>query len=142
MRLVVLLGVFAFVANPASGQNREPPPPPRYGVDADLDVFPQDSPKAALASVVKAIDARRYSYLAAQLADPDEVDKRLGQLGGKFDNYVRQVTERLTSDPEVVRQLRRLSAEGEFNVNGDAATVSHKQIPGRQVFLRKVGSRW
>jgi hypothetical protein len=142
MRTTAMLGLMLLVVAPAVGQNREPPPPPRYGVDADLDAFPQDTPKAALASVVKAIDSRRYSYLAAQLADPEATDKRVAAFGGKFDAYVRQITERLTADPEAVRQLRRFAVEGEFNVTGDAAVVSHKEIQGRQVFLRRVGSRW
>ena len=52
------------------------------------------------------------------------------------------VTDRLTNDPETVRELRRLASEGEVNESGDAATVSHKEIKGRQVFLRKVSGRW
>ena len=142
MRAAVVLGVLVCLAPSAAAQRREPPPPPRYGVEADLDAFPQDTPKAALASVVKAIDAGRFSYLAAQLADPDMVDKRVKELGGKFESYVKLVTERLTGDPEVVRELRRFASEGEVNASGDAATVTLKDVQGRQVFLRKAGSRW
>ena len=141
MRATVVLGLLVTVVSSAYGQKREPPPPPRYGVEADLDVYPQDSPKAALASVVRVIDARRFSYLAAQLADPDAVDKRVQELGG-FDRYVKLVSDRFTDDPEAVRELRRFASEGEISENGDAATVSHKEIKGRQVFLRKVGGRW
>jgi len=141
MRATVILGLLMALATPAFGQKREPPPPPRFGVEADLDVYPQDTPKAALASVVKAVDARRFSYLAAQLADPDAVDKRVQEPGG-FDHYVKLVGDRFTDDPEAVRELRRFASEGEINESGDAATVSHKEIKGRQVFLRKVGGRW
>ncbi|HEY1379037.1 MAG TPA: hypothetical protein VGF55_19710 [Gemmataceae bacterium] len=141
MRATVVLGLLMTLSAPAVGQKREPPPPPRYGVEADLEVYPQDTPKAALASVVKAIDARRFNYLAAQLADPDAVDKRVQELGG-FDRYLKLVTRRFTDDPEAVRELRRFASEGEINESGDAATVSHKETKGRQVFLRKVGGRW
>jgi hypothetical protein len=140
MRTTVVISIL-LAAAPAFAQKAETAKP-RFGVEADLDVYPQDTPKAALASVVKAIDGRRFAYLAAQLADPDEVDKRVTGLDGKFDRFVKLVTDRLTDDPETVRQLRRFAAEGEFNVNGDAASVSEKGITGKQVFLRKVGSRW
>jgi hypothetical protein len=142
MRTLIGLGVVLIMTAFTLAQPKEPPPPPRYGVDADPDVFPQDTAKAALASVVKAIDAKRYTYLAAQLADPDEVDKRVQDLGGKFDAYVKLVAERLTDDPEAIRQLRRFSSEGEINVNGDAAAATHKDIKGKQVALRKIGNRW
>jgi hypothetical protein len=142
MRTAVAFGILVLLAAPAVGQKKDPPPAPRYGVEADLEVYPQDTAKAALASVVKAIDARRFGYLAAQLADPDAVDKRVQQLGGQFDRYVKLVTDRLTNDPETVRELRRFSSEGEVNESGDAATVTVKEIKGRQVFLRRVGGRW
>jgi hypothetical protein len=130
------------ITAPVAGQKKDLPPAARYGIEADLDAYPQDSAKMALASAVKAIDARRFDYLAAQLADPDEVDKKVQDLGGKFERYVKQVSDRFLDDPEAVRQLRRFAAEGEFNVNGDSATVSNKEIKGRQVFLRRVGGRW
>jgi hypothetical protein len=140
MRTAVVFGIL-LAAAPAVAQKIERPPA-RFGIDADLDAYRQDTPKAALASVVKAIDARRFGYLVAHLADPDEVDKRVQELDGKFERYFKVVSDRLTDDPEAVRQLRRFASEGEFDVNGDAATVSHKEIKGKQVFLRKVGSRW
>src|SRR5437588_718612 len=102
MRTAVILGVLVATV-PCAAQNREPPPPPRYGIEAD---------------------------------------KRLQELGGRFDAYVRLITDRLAADPETVRQLRRLAVEGEFIVSGDTATVSHKEVKGRQVFLRKIASRW
>lgn len=142
MRSAVVLGTLIMIVAPAAGQKKDPPPATRFGIEADLEAYPQDSAKAALASVVKAIDARRFDYLAAQLADPDEVDKKVQDLGGKFERYVKLVSDRLADDPDAVRQLRRFAAEGEFNVNGDAATVAHKEIKGRQVFLRRAGGRW
>jgi hypothetical protein len=142
MRTAVAIGILVLLTAPAAAQKKEPPPAARYGVEADLEVFPQDTAKAALASVVRAIDERRFSYLAAQLAEPGAVDKRVQELGGQFDRFVKVVSDRLTNDPEAVRDLRRFAAEGEFNESGDTATVSHKEIKGRQVFLRKAGGRW
>jgi hypothetical protein len=142
MRTAVILGVFVLVAGPAPGQKKDPPPAPRYGVEADLDAYPQDTPKAALASVIKAIDTRRFSYLAAQLADPDVVDKRVQELGGRFESYVKLIADRFTDDPASVKQLRRFLSEGDWEEGGEAATVKLKDVKNRQVFLRKIGSRW
>ena len=46
-----------------AGQPRPVKPPPRYAIDADLDTYPQATPKDALRSVLKAIDAQRIDYL-------------------------------------------------------------------------------
>lgn len=142
MRTTVAFGILVLLAAPATAQKKDPPPAPRFGVEADVEVYPQDTPKTALASVLRAIDARRYDYLAAQLADPDAVDKKVQAAGGQFDRYVKLVTERLTGDPETVRELRRFASEGEINESGDSATVTVKEIKGRQVYLRKVSGRW
>jgi hypothetical protein len=142
MRTAVAFGILVLLAGPVLGQKKDPPPAARFGIEADLDVYPQETAKAALTSVVRAIDARRYDYLAAQLADPDAVDKRVRDLGGQFDRYVKLVTDRLAGDPETVRELRRFASTGEVNESGDSATVTVKEIKGRQVFLRKAGGRW
>ena len=142
MRTAIAITVVLIATISAVAQKKEPPPPPRFGIEADLEIYPQDTPQASLASVLKAIDAKRFAYLAAHLSDAETVDKRVNELGGKFESYVKLVTDRLSDDPEAVRQLRRFSSEGEFNVSGDAATVSHKEIKGRQVFLKKIGGRW
>jgi hypothetical protein len=142
MRTAVVLGVFVLLIGPAPGQQKEPPPPPRYGVEADLDAYPQNTPKAALASAIRAIEGRRFSYLAAQLADPASVDMHVQELGGKFDRYVQLVTDRYADDPGAVKQLRRFLNEGDWQEGADTTTVTHKEIKNRQVYLRKVGSRW
>jgi hypothetical protein len=141
MRRAVTIGILVAVAGSVAGQKKESPPA-RYGIEADLEVYPQDTVKSAMSSVLKTIDARRFDYLAAQLADPDGVDKRVQELGGKFEKFVKIVAERYGGDPEAIRELRRIAAEGEVKESGDAASVSHKQIKGRQVFLRKSAGRW
>ena len=55
---------------------------PRYGIDADLKSYPQGTPKEALASVLKAIDGKRFDYLVAQLADPTFIDDRIKRVHG------------------------------------------------------------
>ena len=51
----------------------------------DLKTYPQATAKEALASVLKAVEAKRIDYLVAQLADPAYIDDRVQRLyGGKF----------------------------------------------------------
>jgi hypothetical protein len=141
MRKAVTISILVAMVGAVSAQKKEPPPV-RYGIEADLEAYPQDTVKAAMSSVLRTIEARRFDYLAAQLADPDGVDKRVQELGGKFEKFVKIVAERYGGDPEAIRELRRIVAEGEVNESGDAASISHKQIKGRQVFLRKSAGRW
>jgi hypothetical protein len=127
------------------GEDRQPrpaKPPPRYAIDADLDTYPQSTPKDALRAVLKAIDAQRIDYLLAHLADPDFVDQRVRELGGRFENLLRVTTENLADDPESVRDLRRFSSDGAWQEGGGAASVKHKDIQGRQAFFRKMDNRW
>jgi hypothetical protein len=142
MRTGVVLSMLLVTTGPALGQQKEPPPPSRYGIDADLDIYPQNSPKAALTSVVKAIDDRRLNYLAAQLAVPATVDKRVAERGGRFYDYVRLITERFSADPDAVGALRRLAREGEVKAEGDTAVISHKDVKGKDAIFRKIGTRW
>src|SRR5262245_48305379 len=61
----------------------------RHGVALDLKGFPQGTAKEALASVLKAIDAKRIDYLVAQLADPAFIDARVKKVyGGAFSEQV------------------------------------------------------
>jgi hypothetical protein len=123
-------------------QGRSSAPVPRYGIDADLETYPQASAKDALRSALKAIDAHRIDYMLAQLADPEFVDKRVQELGGRFENLVRVTTANLADDPESVRELRRFLSEGEWQESGDTAAVGHKEVKGRQAFFKKIGNRW
>src|SRR4051812_8174040 len=74
--------------------------PPRFGVEVDFDRFPQATPKEALRSVLKAIEARKFDYLLAQLAEPTFVDKRVKELGGRFELMVKETAQKLDADPE------------------------------------------
>ena len=118
------------------------PPARRYGIEADLKTFPQATPKEALASVLKAIDAKRIDYLLAHLADPQFVDQRVKENGGRFDALVEETTGKLVDDPSAAKQLRRFLREGEWKIDADSASVQLKDVSDRAVYLRKVGERW
>lgn len=131
-----LLGLFA----PAAvGQNA---PGTRYGVEPNLDSYPQASPKECLESVVKAIDGGQFDYLLAQLADPQFVDSRVKTLGGDFREAVRETKARIGDDPSAAKELRRFAKEGQVEDAGDGASIRLKDVKNRAVFVKKVKDRW
>jgi len=141
MRFAVICGIVFAALTPAYGQQKEPPPPARFGVEADLDKYPQDTPKAAIDSAMKAIDARRYSYLVAHIMTPEFVDARVTDAGS-FEAFVKQVATRLVDDPEVVREMRKFAVNDEISQSGDTATITNKAFKGRTLTLKKAGNRW
>jgi hypothetical protein len=142
MRYLVAMCLVCVPAGVITAQQGRPPaPPPRYAIEADLDTYPQATPKDALRSVLKAIDARRIDYLLAHLADPEFVDQRVQALG-RFEEVVRATTDNLADDPASVRELRRFLNDGEWQESGEAASAGHKEVKGRRAFFRKSGTRW
>jgi hypothetical protein len=57
-------------------------------VPANLDLFPQDSPKASLTSAVKAVEKERTDYLAAHLIDPAFIDRKVEERAGLMQKEV------------------------------------------------------
>ena len=143
MRLAVafLVGV-VFVAGALAQQSKDAKPARRYGIEPNLESYPQATPKEALASVLQAIDQNRVNYLLAQLADPDFVDRRVKALGGKFEELVRETTAKLADDPGAVKELRRFLKEGDWEERSDTASAQVKDLKDRRVFFRKIGGRW
>jgi hypothetical protein len=113
----------------------------RHGVAPDAKAYPQATAKDALASALKAIDAKRFDYLVAQLADPDFVDDRVKRVyAGKFDEQVQDTQTRL--DPATVKQLRRFAKDGAWTVGKTTAVVGLDDVKERVVRLVKKGDRW
>jgi hypothetical protein len=133
--LALVTGFLALVWLPAAE------PAARYGVAADLKTWPQATPKDTLTSVLKAIDAKKFDYLVAQLADPDFIDGRVRKIyAGRFDEQVQDTRARL--DPAAVKLLRRFLAEGVWTTDKTSASVRLKDVEGRVVrFVQKDG-RW
>lgn len=142
MRYLVSIGLIVAWSGAGIGQGSAERVPPRFGIEADLDKYPQKTFKDTLRSVLKAIDEQKINYLMAHLGDPAHVDKLVKDHGGRFDLVVKETTEKLAANSETVKELRRFLAEGEWSESGETATAKHKDIKGRQVFLRKIGSRW
>ncbi len=113
----------------------------RFGIAPDLQTYPQGTAKETLTSVLKAIDAGRFDYLVAQLADPAWVDDRVARLyGGRFADQVEDTRARL--DSSTVKLLRRLLQEGEWMADKDQESLRLKDVSDRGVFFCKKGGRW
>jgi hypothetical protein len=137
MRVGVFLGLACAAGWGAAGDA----PAARYGVEADLKAYPQDTPKAALASVLKAAEAKQFEYLDAQLADPAFIDDRVQRLyGGDFAEQVKDTRDRL--DPLTLKQLRRFLDDGDWTEDDMTASALLKDVPDRVVSLRKKDGRW
>ena len=124
-------------------QEAKQAPPRRYGIEANLRDYPQETPKETLASVLRAIERRRINYLLAHLADPTFVDKRVKEIyGGDFEELVRETSRKLADNPAAVKELGRFLKEGEWEGGDTTASVKLKDLKDRQVFFRKIGRRW
>lgn len=113
----------------------------RFGVALDAANYPQATPQEAFASVLKAAQQNRITYLVAHLADPAFIDERVEKLyGGKFAEQVADTAARL--DPGTLKLLQRLAKEAEWNVADKEAILTTKAIENRSVYMKKVGDRW
>src|SRR5262245_58153504 len=138
MRAAVVVGVFVVLVGAAAAQEKDEQPAKRFGVEADLDGYPQTTPKDALRSAIRAVDNGGLACRVAHLADPAGAAGRVRDLGA-FDRLLQVVRDNFANNPEELKQLRRFCAEGEVEERGEAAAFKHKDIKARQIFLRKVG---
>ena len=143
MRWLGTVGLIASCWVVALAQDKEGLPPKRYGIFADVRRFPQGSPKETLASVLAALEQKRFDYLMAHLADPDFVDQRVKKLNGDFEEVVREARTKYSENPDTPKLLQRFLKEGEWQGgDGDTASVQLKDVKDRRVFFRKVEARW
>jgi hypothetical protein len=141
-RVFVLSIVLVWVVG-VSAQAPKEAPPRRYGIEANLRDYPQETPKEALASVLRAIERGRINFLLAYLADPAFVDNRVKVVyGGDFEELVRETTTKLANNPNAAKELERFLKEGEWEGGESSAGAKLKDVKDRQVFFKKIGPRW
>jgi hypothetical protein len=127
----------------------------RFGIEAERNRYPQDTPQKALASVLRAIDNNQVDYLLAHLADPRFVDKRVADREAQYPNLdkksrqraafevlVKETTAHFAEEPQLVKDLRRFSSKGEWEAKDNEASAKVKELPSRRVFLRRVETGW
>src|SRR5262249_3595000 len=101
----------------------------------------QGTAKETLASVLKAVEAKRFDYLVAHLADPEFVDDRVKRLyGGKFEQQVEDTRTRL--DAPAVELLKKFAKDGEWKEEKNHCVVGLKDDKERCVHLRQQNGRW
>jgi hypothetical protein len=140
--LTAVVGVACAAAALAARDTKPPEPAKRHGVEADLKAYPQDTPKEALASVLKAVEDKRLDYLVAQLTDPQFVDRRVKDTAGDFDGLVKEATAKLVDDPGPARQMQRLLKDGDWEIQDDRASAHLKDARDRWCYFRKQDGRW
>ncbi len=156
LALAALTVGLAALAAPAQ-DDRMPPDPLalRFGMNVNYLSYPQKTPEDALRSVVRALEKRRVEYLVAQLADPGLVDARIAEYseaasGGRaearifaaLERLVRETEAHFLADPQLLRELRVLARDAEWQTNDDQAVATSKDVPERKVFMRRIGPRW
>ena len=113
----------------------------RYGIAPDSKSFPQSTAKEALASVIKAVDEKKFDYLVAQLADPTFVDDRVKRIyGGKFAEQVQDTRGRL--DLPTVKLLKRFLKDGKWTIDSSSARVQLDDVKDKSVCLVQKDGRW
>jgi hypothetical protein len=142
MRIAMALGlILTLTAGISAQEKKTEAPPPRYGVEADLQTYKQGSAKETLASIAEAVRRTRIDYVVAQLTDPIFIDAKVTEFGGDFQKLVKEVEEHL-NDPKLRQEFVRFLKEGVVEESGTSAKVTLKDVPKRQMTLRKSGERW
>jgi hypothetical protein len=157
----------------AMGQATEPEV--RFGVRQNTAVYPQDTAKNTMSSLLRVLDRQRYDYLVAFFMEPGYVAEQLRitypkfeaaareQVRGEnlaqkgfspaaireritelatqanFEYLVRRVRTKLDSDPDTLKEMRRIARNGDIQDEGETATVRFKEIKDRAIFLHKIG---
>lgn len=59
-----------------------------------------------------------------------------------FRQLQRDVAQKLTDDPQAVKDIRRVALDGMFADADPAATGTHPEVKGRTLYFKKAGDRW
>jgi hypothetical protein len=59
-----------------------------------------------------------------------------------FKVFVREIEQKLTDDPQVVKDFRRVLRDTPFPNAETAIAVTHPDLKGRSLYFKKIGTRW
>jgi len=73
-----------------------------------------------------------------------ELQGRIKDLGTRanFRTLVGQIGQQVAGEPQHVKDLRRFARAAEFQVAGDTATATLKDVKDRALYFKKVNNRW
>jgi hypothetical protein len=116
--------MFAIAASLSAQPKQQPfdgkEPPKRFGLRQSPELYPQDSPKSALYSAVRALDKDRYDYLIAHLLEPGYVNEQLAISYPAFEKRSRaqvedeQLAKKGFGREFIVNRIRDLATQANF----------------------------
>lgn len=59
-----------------------------------------------------------------------------------FKQLLRDIEQKLTDDPQTIKDLRRIARDGAFADAESVATATHPDVKGRTLYFKKIGERW
>jgi hypothetical protein len=59
-----------------------------------------------------------------------------------YRQLLRDIQQKLTDDPQTVRDLRRIARDGSFADADPVSTATHPDVKGRALYFKKIGNRW
>jgi hypothetical protein len=59
-----------------------------------------------------------------------------------FKQLVKDIEQKLSDDPQTVKEFRRVLRDGTFAEGEPTASATHPDLKGRTLYFRKVGARW
>ena len=119
----------------------------RFGIKQYPQLYPQDTPKKALASVLDAIDKERYDYLVAHLLLPEFVDEQLKTTYGyyhklAYDKAQQDGLLRSRADLKQVKErISELAAQANFQYLVRRMKTKHADDPQSLKELRQMLSQ-
>jgi hypothetical protein len=91
LRSIIGMGLLLALAPCAFGQQKEER---RFGLIYNPELYPQETPQAALVSLLRAIDKGRYDYAVAFLLEKNYVREQMRITAAKFEEAARKQVER------------------------------------------------
>lgn len=138
LTVVSLLAGRGFAAEEKPAPKEEQNLDRRYGIDVNLEKYPQDDPKQTLRSIIKAARDGNFEYLLAQLASPKQVDEWLDNDEERFKELAKGLQE--TKARAMIDGLTRHLNEGKWDIR---ETLAWSTARGEhEVSLEKVDNRW
>lgn len=73
-----------------------------------------------------------------------DLELRVRELATRanFQNLTGQIGRKIADEPDNLRDLKRFAREGQFQVAGETATVTIKDVKDKALYFKKVGNRW
>ncbi|HEX3148510.1 MAG TPA: hypothetical protein VHR66_10525 [Gemmataceae bacterium] len=84
------------------------------------------------------------STAAGAALRPADLEIRVREVATRanFQNLTAQIGRKMVDEPDNFRDLKRFAREGQFQVAGETATVTIKDVKDKALYFKKVGNRW